>query len=417
MKVVVFGAGVIGVSSAWWLAHAGHEVEVIERRSGEALETSRANGGQISVCYAEPWANAHTLKKVLRWMGRSDAPLRVKLTGDPRQWLWCARYLAECRASRYAANLRAMVALALYSRATLGEMRAELGLEYQQLQRGILAFYRDSREFELAQADAALMRQLGVDRQVVDAAEVLRLEPALAHARDPIVGGDYTADDESGDVHLFTRALADKARQAGVVFRFNTQVNRLVAVDGRVSVAELLEPDGFFRSVRADAYVVALGSFSPVLLSSLGMSCPVWPVKGYSATFALRDAAAAPMVSLVDHEAKMVASRLGNHLRMAGTGELGGYSRALDTARCNQLVEHARSLFPSALDFANVQFWSGLRPTTPSNVPLIGRTRLRNLYLNTGHGSLGWTMGAGSGRVLADLVSGRVPAISFPFLD
>ncbi|MGB6241808.1 MAG: D-amino acid dehydrogenase [Castellaniella sp.] len=417
MKVAVFGAGIIGVSSAWWLARAGHEVEVIERRPGVALETSRANGGQISVCYAEPWASAHMLKKVLRWIGRANAPLRVSPRLDPRQWLWCARYLNECRAPRFAANLRAMVTLAQYSRATLRELRADLGVEYDHLERGILAFYRDPREFEYAQASAARMRELGVDRRIVDAAEVLRIEPALAAARDPIVGGDFTVDDESGDVHLFTRALAERAQAAGVIFRFNTRVSRLVPVNDRISVAELLEPDGFFRSLRADAYVVALGSFSPQLLAPLWVSCPVWPAKGYSATFRLRDPAAAPMVSLVDQEAKIVVSRLGDHLRMAGTAEIGGYSRALDTGRCNQLAEHARSLFPSALDFDNVQFWSGLRPTTPSNVPLIGRSRIRNLYLNTGHGSLGWTMGAGSGRVLADLVSGRAPDIRFPFLD
>ncbi|MFT0532471.1 D-amino acid dehydrogenase [Castellaniella hirudinis] len=416
MKIIVLGAGVIGVSSAWWLAQAGHEVEVIERRPGAALETSRANGGQISVCYAEPWASAHTLKKVLRWAGRPNAPLRVSPQANPRQWLWCARYLAECRAPRFRANLRAMVSLAQYSRATLDELRARLDIRYQHLQRGILAFYRDPREFEHAQASAALMRELGVDRQVVDAAEVLRIEPALAAMRDPLVGGDFTQADESGDVHLFTRALAARAQAAGVVFRFNTRVNRLVAVDGRVSVAELVEPDGFFRPARADAFVVALGSYSPRLLAPLRIACPVWPVKGYSATFSLKNPALAPMVSLVDQEAKIVTSRLGDQLRMAGTAELGSYIRSLDTSRCNQLVEHAKSLFPNALDFDNVQFWSGLRPTTPSNVPLIGRTRLPNLYLNTGHGSLGWTMGAGSGRVLADLISGRVPDISFPFL-
>ncbi len=416
MKVAVYGAGIIGVSSAWWLARAGHEVEVIERRPGVALETSRANGGQISVCYAEPWASRHTLKKVLRWLGRADAPLRLSLRPDPRQWLWCLQFLRECRAPRFAANLRAMVTLAQYSRATLRELRAALGIEYDHLERGILAFYRDPREFEQACASAAQMRALGVDRRIVDAAEVLRIEPALAAARDPIVGGDFTADDESGDVHLFTRALADRARAGGVRFRFNTRVNRLVAVNGRVSVAELVEPDGFFRPLHADIHVVALGSFTPALLAPLGLSCPVWPAKGYSATFGLRDAAGAPVVSLIDQAAKIVTSRLGDRLRVAGTAEIGGYSRALDTSRCNHLVEHARSLFPSALDFDTVQFWSGLRPTTPSNVPLIGQTRVRNLYLNTGHGSLGWTMGAGSGRVLADLVSGRSPDIDFPFL-
>ncbi|MFV0284017.1 MAG: D-amino acid dehydrogenase [Castellaniella sp.] len=417
MKIAVFGAGIIGVSSAWWLARAGHEVEVIERHPGAALETSRANGGQISVCYAEPWASAHTLRKVLRWIGRSNAPLRVSPRLEPRQWLWCARFLNECRAPRFAANLRAMVTLAQYSRATLRELRADQGIEYDHLERGILAFYRDPREFEHARTSAEQMRALGVDRRIVDADEVLRIEPALTASGQPVVGGDFTADDESGDVHLFTRALAERAQAAGVTFRYGTRVNRLVPVDGRISVAELIEPDGYFRPLQADAYVLALGSFTPELTAPLGLSCPVWPAKGYSATFSLRDPEAAPTVSLIDQEAKIVFSRLGDRLRMAGTAEIGGYARVLDTGRCNQLVEHARALFPSALDFANVQFWSGLRPATPSNVPLIGRTRIRNLYLNTGHGSLGWTMGAGSGRVLADLVSGRTPDIDFPFLD
>src|SRR5690606_9997322 len=280
MKVAVFGAGIIGVSSAWWLARAGHEVEVIERRAGAALETSRANGGQISVCYAEPWASKHTLRKVLRWLGRADAPLRVSPRLDPRQWLWCARFLAECRESRFAPNLRAMVILAKYSRATLRELRAELDIEYDHLERGILAFYRDPREFEHAQASAAQMRELGIDRRIVDAAEVLRIEPALAASRDPIIGGDFTADDESGDVHLFTRALAEKAREAGVYFRYGTRVNRLVPVDGRISVAELIEPDGYFRPLQADAYVLALGSFTPGIAVPLGLACPVWPAKG-----------------------------------------------------------------------------------------------------------------------------------------
>ncbi|CAM5204238.1 D-amino-acid dehydrogenase OS=Castellaniella defragrans OX=75697 GN=HNR28_001967 PE=3 SV=1 [Castellaniella defragrans] len=205
--------------------------------------------------------------------------------------------------------------------------------------------------------------------------------------------------------------------RTGVTFRFDTRVNRLVSVNGRVSVAELVEPDGFFRPLHADAYVLALGSFTPMMTRPLGVSCPVYPAKGYSATFSIRDAKAAPRVSLVDHEARIVTARLGDRLRVAGTVEIGNYSRALNTARCNQLVERARALFPSALDFDNVQFWSGLRPATPSSVPLIGRTRLRNLYLNTGHGPLGWTMGAGSGRALADLVSDRSPGVDFPFLD
>lgn len=416
MKVAVFGGGIIGVASAWWLAQSGHEVEVIERCSGPARETSRANGGQISVCYAEPWASPHTLRKVLRWLARRDAPLMFSPRLSVRQWAWCARYLRECMPERFEPNMRAMVQMAQYSRSTLQSMRAELGIDYSHLERGILAFYRHPAELEHAQMSAALMRDLGVDRRAIDADEVVRIEPALAGVRDQIVGGDYTAEDESGDVHAFTCALAERARDAGVVFRFNTQLSRFVASDGRVSVAEIIEPDGWYRPLHADAYVAALGSFTPDAVNPLGIPCPVYPAKGYSATFRITNPGAAPEVSLIDQAAKIVFSRFGDHLRMAGTVEIGGYSRALNTRRCNNMVQRARELFPSALDFDNVQFWSGLRPTTPSNIPLIGRTAMRNLYLNTGHGSLGWTMGVGSGRALADLVSGRKPEVDFPFL-
>ncbi|HEX7386148.1 MAG TPA: D-amino acid dehydrogenase [Castellaniella sp.] len=416
MKVAVLGAGVVGVSSAWWLAQAGHEVVVVERRAQPALETSRANGGHISVCHSEPWASPQTLHTLLHWLGRADAPLQLSLRLSPHQWVWCLRFLAQCRSARFSTNLRAMVNLSRYSRETLQAMRTQLGLSYDQSTRGILVFYRTAKALEQARVSAALMRELGVDRRLVDRDEVVRLEPALASAQG-ILGGDYSEADETGDVHLYTQALAERAQAAGVTFCFNTRVNRLVPVNGRVSVAELVEPDGFFRPLHADAYVLALGSFTPMLTRPLGVSCPVYPAKGYSATFELHDPAAAPNVGLVDHEARIVAARMGNRLRVAGTVEIGSYARALNTARCNQLVEHARNLFPSALDFANVQFWSGLRPATPSSVPLIGRTRLRNLYLNTGHGGLGWTMGAGSGRALADLVSGQTPEVDFPFLD
>lgn len=414
MKLAVLGAGLAGVSSAWWLAQAGHEVVVVDRRAGPALETSRANGGHVSVCQAEPWASPQALRALRHWLGRAGAPLQLRLS--PHQWLWCLRFLWQCRASRFPVNVRAMVALAKYSRDTLQGLRSQLDLDYDQSTQGILVVYRSAPSLEQAHRSAALLHDLGVERRWVERDEIVRLEPALASATG-IVGGEFSADDETGDAYRFTQALAEHARAAGVSFRFNTRVNRLVSVNGRVSVAELVEPDGFFRPLHADAYVLALGSFTPMVTRPLGVACPVYPAKGYSATFALRDAAAAPRVGLVDHDARIVCARLGDHLRVAGTVEIGNYSRALNTARCNQLVEHARNLFPSALDFAKVQFWSGLRPATPSSVPLIGRTRLRNLYLNTGHGGLGWTFGAGSGRALADLVSGQTPEVDFPFLD
>lgn len=416
MKIAVLGSGIIGVSTAWWLNQAGHDVVVVDRQGAAAMETTRANGGQISVSYAEPWANPQAPAKLFKWLMRDDAPLLFRLRPDLRQWLWGLMFLRECLPARVTRNVSALVAMAEYSRGVLREMRRELGIEYAQQERGILNFYRSTREFENSQKLAEIMRDHGIDRRIVSNDEIIAIEPALAHARHTIVGGDYTADDESGDAFAFTTELARLAAQAGVQFRYNTQLSRLVSVGGSVYSAELIGPDGQYESLRADVYVAALGSYTPQFVTPLGISCPVYPAKGYSATFDILDEAAAPLVSLTDSEHKVVYSRLGNKLRMAGTAELGGYSRALNTARCEQMLRLASELFPSTLDFDNVRYWSGLRPATPSNVPLIGRTRISNLYLNTGHGTLGWTMGVGSGKALADLIGGRRPEPAFPFL-
>jgi len=416
MKIAVLGSGIIGTATAWWLNQSGHEVVVIDRQSGPAQETSRANGGQISVAYSEPWANPQTPARLLKWMFRDDAPLVFRLRMDPRQWLWAAAFLRECLPGRLERNIRAMVRLSEYSRDTLRAMRTELGIEYNHQARGILTFYRDQAQFDASQKTAGLMRDFGVDRRIVDIDEIIRIEPALESARHQIAGGDYTAEDESGDVHAFTCALAERAQRAGVEFRFSTRISRLLSAQGRVQGVELINSDGLYETLVADAYVAALGSYTPALVTPLGVPCNVYPAKGYSASFDLLDASAAPVVSLTDCAHKMVYSRIGNQLRVAGTAEFAGYSRALNTIRCQKMAGLAQALFPSALDFDNVRFWSGLRPTTPSNVPLIGKTRVSNLYLNTGHGTLGWTMGAGSGRALADLVSGRRPEPEFPFL-
>lgn len=416
MKVAVLGSGIIGVSSAWWLSQAGHEVVVIDRCAGPAQETSLANGAQISVSYAEPWANPQAPLKLLKWLLRDDAPLLFRPQLDWRQWVWAMAFLRECLPSRLAPNIRAMVRMAEYSRATLRGMRAQLGIEYDHLERGILNFYRDPHEFESSQRAAGLMRDFGVERRVIGPDEVVAIEPALAPHRATIVGGDYTPDDESGDVHLFTVELARHCEAAGVEFRFNTQATRLESTAGRVLAVELIGPDGRYGRLQADAYVVALGSYSPALVRPLGVPCNVYPAKGYSASFPVVAPERAPTVSLTDSSHKVVFSRLGNRLRMAGTAELAGYDRSLNLARCDALLRLARELFPDALDLKGVSYWSGLRPSTPSNVPLIGRTGIPNLYLNTGHGTLGWTMGAGSGRALADLLSGRRPEPEFPFI-
>ena len=416
MKILVLGGGVIGVSTAWWLSQAGHEVIVVDRSAGPAQEASFANGGQISVSYAEPWANPQAPLKLLKWMFQDDAPLLFRPQLDWRQWTWGALFLRECLPGRLALNIRAMVSMAQYSRDTLVQMRAALGIEYHQQTRGILNFYRDHTEFEASQRAADVMRDYGVDRRVVSADEVVAIEPALAMHRSSIVGGDFTADDESGDAYLFTVELAKRAQLAGVQFRFSTTATRLITESGRAQSVEVIDEHGQYENLHADAFVVAMGSFTPQLLHPLGVHCPIYPTKGYSVSFPILNIDAAPTVSLTDSRHKVVYTRLGHTLRMAGTAELSGYSRDLNPTRCQAMLAQARELFPDALDYDHVQYWSGLRPSTPSNVPLIGATRVANVFVNSGHGTLGWTMGVGSGKALADLMSGLRPEPEFPFL-
>lgn len=416
MKVVVLGSGIVGTSSAWWLREAGHDVVVIDRETGVAQETSFANGGQISVSYAEPWANPQAPLKLLKWLTKDDAPLLFRPQFDWRQWIWGLAFLRECLPSRLAPNIEAMVRLAQYSHETLKSMREALRIDYNHLELGILNFYRDPKEFEGSQKAADVMRDFGVDRRVITADEVVQIEPALAAHRASIVGGDFTATDESGDARVFTQELARQAESKGVEFMFSTRITRVICENGRAAAVEVIRGDGSYGRVDADAFVVSLGSFTPQLMRPLGIHCLIYPTKGYSATFPILDRDAAPKVSLTDSLNKVVFSRLGDELRMAGTAELSGYSRTLNPARCARMSELARELFPDILDFDNVQYWSGLRPSTPSNVPLIGRTRIPNLYLNTGHGTLGWTMGVGSGRALADIVNGQKPEPEFPFV-
>lgn len=419
MKVIVLGSGIIGTASAWFLNKAGHDVTVIDRQPGAAQETSFANGCQISVSHAEPWANPSAPGKLLKWLGREDAPLLYRFRPEWLQWRWGLQFLRECTPARTAANMRQIVAIADYSRQTLQSVRAETGIEYDYLTRGILHFYTDPREFDHAQSAARLMREFGCPRESIGPDDVVRIEPALSVIREKIVGGDYTATDESGDIYQFTTGLAQRAAQAGVEFRFNTLITRLLAEGtgsaAKIAGVEVIDARGRHQVLRADAFVTALGSFSVELLKPLGIDLLIYPGKGYSATYAITDPAAAPTVSLTDDGHKLVLSRLGNRLRVAGTCELNGYTRELNMTRCEAITRRTRELFPYACDYDNPVYWTGLRPLTPSNVPYIGKTRYSNLFLNTGHGTLGWTMGCGSGRAIADIVSGRRPDVDFAF--
>jgi D-amino-acid dehydrogenase len=416
MNVVVVGGGIVGTASAWFLRRVGHDVTLIERQPGVAQETSLANGCQISASHSEPWANPDAPLKILQWLGRADAPLLFRLRPELHQWLWGLAFLRECLPERFAANVRACVRLALYSRAQLKQLRRELAIEYDCQERGILHFFTTQASFDGAQRGAALMRELGCERRAVDAQEAVRIEPALASIAGRIVGADYCADDESGDVAAFTTALARHAAAAGVTFEFGCEATRLQRDGDRVTAVEAIGRDGWFRTWRTDAVVVAAGVFSRALVAPLGVRLPLYPGKGYSATYDIVDPARANTVSLTDDECKLAISRLGNRLRVAGTAELNGYARDLDPVRCDLLTRRARELFPGVCDFERPRYWAGLRPATPSNVPLIGRTRCTNLYVNTGHGTLGWTMGVGSGKLVADIVSGRATDIEVPAL-
>jgi D-amino-acid dehydrogenase len=415
MKVIVLGAGLLGVTSAYFLRQLGHDVVVIDRQASAAAETSFANGGQISVSHAEPWANPGAPLKVLKWLGREDAPLLFRLRADMRQWLWGLQFLRECTPARTRHNIAQIVRLGTYSRDTLQQLRRDTGLQYDQRTQGILHFYTSAAEFEAAEAPAAQMRELGCERRLISADEAVRIEPALAHVRGQLAGATYTAEDESGDANRFARELVALCERDGVVFRMSHTITALRTDGGRIDHVEATDHEGRFQRVRGDAYVVAMGSLSPLLVKPLGIALPIYPAKGYSVTMPVLDADKAHQVSLTDDEYKLVFSRLGNRLRIAGTAELNGYDRDLNRVRCEAIVRRVQELFPGAGDASQAQFWTGLRPATPSNVPVIGATKLPNLYLNTGHGTLGWTHACGSGKSIARIVSGLTPEVDFAF--
>ena len=415
MQVIVLGAGLLGTTSAHFLRQLGHDVTVIDRQAAPAAETSFANGGQISVSHAEPWANPSAPLKVLQWLGKEDAPLLFRLRADPQQWRWGLQFLRECTPARTRHNIAQIVRLGTYSRDTLQQLRRDLGLQYDQRTQGILHFYTSQKEFDAAEAPAAQMRDLGCDRRVISADEAVRLEPALRHIRPQLAGATFTSEDESGDARQFTLALAERCRQDGVRFLMGHHVMALRTVGGRIDHVEVTDADGAFQRLRADAFVLAMGSFSPLLAQPLGIRLPIYPAKGYSVTMPVKEAAMAHQVSLTDDEYKLVFSRLGDRLRIAGTAELNGYNRDLNRVRCEAIVRRTEQLFPGAGDTAQAQFWTGLRPATPSNVPIIGQSRVPNLFLNTGHGTLGWTHACGSGKSVARIVSGLAPELEFAF--
>ena len=425
MKTLVLGAGIIGISTAWHLAERGHEVIVVDRQPDAALETSFANAAQISVSYCEPWANRQAPAKLLKWMFRNDAPLLFRPQLDWQQWRWGLQFLSQCNDAAFERNVQQLVALGAYSHAALKDVVAATGIDYHRLERGIAHFYTDQKAFEDAGVAAGLMQKYGVDRKVVSRDELFAIEPAFRNF-DRIVGGTYTASDESGDARVFTQKLAALCAARGVQFLYEQDVERLEAAGGAVAAVRIRDrATGIARRLQADDVVVACGSYSAPLLRQVGVDLPIYPGKGYSATFKLKNPADAPFVSSIDDEVKVAMSRLGDELRVAGTIEVSGYDATLNSRlaqdRCRMLAQRIEKVLPGVCDTrlpeegGDPQFWTGLRPATPTNIPYIGRTRVDGLWVNAGHGTLGWTHGAGSGKAMAELISGRTPRMNFGF--
>lgn len=416
MHVMVLGAGVTGVTTAWYLVNAGFDVSVVDRRPDVGLETSYANGGQISISHPEPWSSPSAPLLALRWLGREDAPLRLRLGTDPTRWRWLAAFLRECLPWRHQRNAHAIAALAVHSGACLRALRDTVPLEYAQQTRGIMHLCRDAASLAHARARLPLLTAHGIRARICTVDECVAIEPALGAFADRLAGGLYAADDESGDAAMFTRALAARARDAGVRFVFDTTITRLHRDGERIAGLSVVQPLGGRGALYADAYVICLGSYGPPLLAGIGEHLPIHPVKGYSVTLPVREPARAPQLSLTDESRRIVCSRLGERLRVAGTAEICGFDTSAPANRCRPLLRWVEEVLPGAADLTAPQLWAGLRPATPSNVPVIGAGPCSNLWYNTGHGSLGWTLACGSAHALAELVCGHAPPITgFPF--
>jgi len=412
MRVLVAGSGVIGVSSAWYLARAGFEVTVVERQPAPAHETSFANAGQISPGYASPWAAPGVPLKALKWLFSKDAPLVIQPGLDPRQYLWLLQMLRNCTTQRYAINKARMLRLAEYSRDCLDELRAETGITYEGRQLGTTQLFRTQAQLDDASRDIAVLEQYSVPYEVLDRAGIVKVEPALAGVVDRLAGALRLPRDQTGDCALFTQRLAERAQAAGVEFRYNATVEALEASGNRITGIRI---DG--KAEKADRYVLALGSYTPQLLASVGIRLPVYPLKGYSLTLPITDPAMAPASTVLDENHKVAVTRLEQRIRIGGIAEVCGYNLSLPPRRRATLEKVVADLYPYGGDLARAEFWTGLRPATPDGTPVVGAAGFDNLYLNTGHGTLGWTMACGSGRYLADLIAGATPQISSEGLD
>jgi D-amino-acid dehydrogenase len=412
MRVMVLGSGVIGTASAYYLARAGFEVVVIDRQNGPALETSFANAGQVSPGYASPWAAPGVPLKAIKWLLQKHAPLAIKATLDIDQYLWMAQMLRNCTASRYAVNKERMLRLSEYSRDCLDELRAETGISYEGRTLGTTQLFRTQMQLDGAAKDIAVLQELSVPYEMLDRAGIARVEPALAGVTDKLTGALRLPNDQTGDCQLFTTKLAQMAADLGVEFRFGQNIERLDVAGDRINGVYI---DGKLQV--ADQYVLALGSFSPQLLKPLGIKAPVYPLKGYSLTIPITNSAMAPTSTVLDETYKVAITRFDNRIRVGGMAEIAGFDLSLNPRRRATLEMITTDLYPQGGDLSRAEFWTGLRPATPDGTPIVGATKMRNLFLNTGHGTLGWTMACGSGRLLADLIAKKAPQISASGLD
>jgi D-amino-acid dehydrogenase len=408
LKTLVLGAGVVGVSTAYFLARAGHQVTVIDRQPGAGLETSFANGGQLSAGQSIPWSNPHTVTLLLKWLGRADAPLVFNpLKADAGLWRWGLSFLRNCTPGRSRTNGERNLRLALYTRQMIAGILADTGIAFDYNPRGILQVFRNKRDLEDAKRVAGWYSERGCRIEAKTADECLAIEPALDHAQNELCGGVYSPDDACGDAQMFTAALAEVCVAMGVRFQYDTSILRLSVMHDKIS--GVMTNRGMFT---ANTYVIALGSYSAALVAPLGIKLPIYPTKGYSVTLDVSRSNHAPAMSITDEANKLVYSRLGNRLRIAGTAEFVGYDASVTPMRAETVLKTAMKMFPDCGDPQSAKLWAGLRPLTPDCVPIISRTSFKNLILNTGHGSLGWTLGAGSGRVAADMVNGTTPEIA-----
>ncbi|WP_339856215.1 D-amino acid dehydrogenase [Pseudohongiella acticola] len=414
---LILGSGIIGITSAWYLAKAGHQVTVVDRQPGPAQETSFANAGMISPGYSAPWAAPGVPLKAIKWLLSRHAPLAIRPTADLSQYRWMLQMLRNCTADRYAINKERMMRLADHSRQCLIALRSETGINYEQRQRGTLQLFRTRKQRDAAAQDITVLQQLGVPFELLDQDGCIRAEPGLASSRDKIFGGLRLPLDETGDCQLFTKELEARCRALGVAFRYGCRIDTLNSDGNRITGVNIIERDGGTETLTADNYVLALGSYSPELLQPLGINLPVYPVKGYSLTVPVQDQNRAPVSTIMDETYKVAITRFDDRIRVGGTAELAGFDLRLRSKPLATLRMVVNDLFPGGGDNNDTRYWAGLRPMTPDGTPVVGATALKNLFLNTGHGTLGWTMSCGSAQLLSDIVDGQRPAISTDGFD